>query len=417
MDLSKLSDDQLQIAMKVADEAKKQGINPDFVLPMVMGESGFDPKATSKKGAIGVMQLMPETAKSLNIDPNDIDQNISGGVSLIKQLVQNKNIGSDPYKVLTGYNAGPASKFFETGNLQDLPDETVNHMVKVSDIYGGNLPQVTMANPVGEVPALPTQGKPLINTAPTVAKTPEIPVPIAGAAGAILGGLSGTGAATVKAKVDAATEAYEAIKSRMPGYTHPETGQTPGGKWGAKTGFGIGEGSVEEASSAYKRATPQSKIAARMSKLYGVRRPGESADLAQRLIDRAKAKEALEAAQMATTSNRFSPALNYAGKLLSIPVKGAIYGAGTVASLADMYNRGVVQKDIPGAAVSGAGATAASLTPFVSSMGALPAIATASPLYLAASDRLKYLEKHPEDYRLENSQFDPLGNFIGGNLP
>lgn len=419
MDLSKLSDDQLDIALKIADEAKRQGINPDFVLPMVMIESGFNQKAVSKKGAIGVMQLMPDTAKSLNVDPHDLDQNIAGGLSFIKQLMQNKNIGNDPYKVLTGYNAGPNTKFFETGNLKDLPDETLDHMLKVTDLYGKSLPSAQVEEASGEVPSLPKEGKPLVSAdskrADDVRKA-ELSVPVAAGAGAILGAGAGTTAATMKAKIDAATEAYEAIKNKLSAAPSFE-GDTPGGKWGAKTGFGIGEGTVEEASSAYKRAKPQGEISGRSAKLYGVRRPGESADLVQRLIDRAKAKEALEAAELAAKpTSRISPALSYAGRLMAIPLKGAMYGAGTAASMADVYNR-LANKDVAGATISGLGGTAAGLAPFVSSMGALPAMAVAAPLYLTASDRLEYLKKHPEDIRLEESYVDPLGGVIRGNLP
>ncbi|UOF78412.1 transglycosylase slt domain [Caudoviricetes sp.] len=168
MDLSKLSDDQLSIAMKVAKEAKRQGVNPDFVLPMVMAESGFDQGQTSKKGAIGVMQLMPDTAKGLKVDPSDIDQNIRGGVTLIKELVDNKNIGDDPHKVLMAYNAGPKTKFFETGNVQDLPDETLSHITKVSGFYGGELPKVSIGAQRDEEE--PTQEKPA-----EPASTAEVP--------------------------------------------------------------------------------------------------------------------------------------------------------------------------------------------------------------------------------------------------
>lgn len=142
MDLSKLTDDQLKVAEKIAAEAEKQGINPDFVLPMVMAESGFNPKARSTKGAFGVMQLTKDTAEALGVDREDLDQNITGGIKLLKQLVANKNIGNDPNKVLMGYNAGPGTKFFQTGDVKDLPDETLNHIVKVSDFYGGALPNV-----------------------------------------------------------------------------------------------------------------------------------------------------------------------------------------------------------------------------------------------------------------------------------
>lgn len=151
MDLSKLTDEQLDIAERVAKKAKEKGLNPDFVLPMVMAESGFNPKAESKKGAIGVMQIMPDTASFYKCEnPKDIDQNIDCGLKMLGDLVGKKHIGNDPYKVLSAYNAGPNTKYFTSGKIEDLPDETINHMEKVSDIYGGPLPHVS-----GEKPAEP----------------------------------------------------------------------------------------------------------------------------------------------------------------------------------------------------------------------------------------------------------------------
>ena len=66
------------------------------------------------------------------------------------------------------------------------------------------------------------------------------------------------------------------------------TGTTPGGKWGSKTGYGIGEGSVQEASSKYQRSSGQGLVSKRMAKLYGNALAGEDPNLAQRLIDRTK---------------------------------------------------------------------------------------------------------------------------------
>lgn len=157
MDLSKLTDEQLDIAEKIAKKAKEKGLNPDFVLPMVMAESGFNPKAESRKGAIGVMQLMPDTAKGLRVNPHDMDENIDGGLNLLKELVSNKKIGNDPYKVLAGYNTSTETrnKFYETGDLAVLPDETISHMEKVSNFYGGSLPKVS-----GEATEEPAAGEP-----------------------------------------------------------------------------------------------------------------------------------------------------------------------------------------------------------------------------------------------------------------
>lgn len=418
MDLSKLSDEQLQIALKVADEAKRQGLNPDFVLPMVMVESAFNPNAVSRTGAIGVMQLMPQTAKSLDVDPTNLDQNISGGITFIKQLMSNKNIGNDPQKVLMGYNAGPNTKFFQTGNLQDLPDETLNHILQVANAYGGTLPSVVESGQAAVVPKAPTEGKPLVEPGQKSVAPTEIPVPVAGAAGAILGAGAGATGAVTKAKIDAAKEAYETIKNKINPPAAPEPTMTSGEKWAAKTGYGMGEGTTQEVSSRYQRNVPSGKVSGRMAKRYGVPLPGESRDLTQRLIDRANAAEAAKAAEAARAAeamaaSKSSPMWSYARKLLSMPLKGAFFGAGAGMGAADAYNR-YNAGDKSGAAISGVGTLASMAAPFVGSAGALPAAAVAAPLYLMASDRLKHLQEHPEDYRLEESNFDPLGMPIRG---
>jgi hypothetical protein len=149
MDLSKLTDEQVGVALKVIEAAKKHGINPDFVLPMVRVESGFNPNAKSSAGAIGPMQLMPGTAKDLGVDPNDIDQNIDGGIRYLKSLIQNERLKNNPNYIFAAYNAGPNSKFFTTGDFKDLPDETVMHVVKVMGNYGENVPSMVL----GEEPA------------------------------------------------------------------------------------------------------------------------------------------------------------------------------------------------------------------------------------------------------------------------
>jgi hypothetical protein len=173
MDLSKLTDEQLDLADKIAKRAKAKGLNPDFVLPMVMAESGFNPKAVSKKGAIGVMQLMPDTATGLRVDPHNVDENIEGGLNLLKELIANKKIGNDPYKVLAGYNTSTATrnKFLESGDLSVLPDETINYMDKVSTYFGGALPFVS----TGEGSTEPAKAEPQDAAEPVEGDNKPIP--------------------------------------------------------------------------------------------------------------------------------------------------------------------------------------------------------------------------------------------------
>ncbi|MDD5688401.1 MAG: transglycosylase SLT domain-containing protein [Elusimicrobia bacterium] len=84
--------------------ADKYNLDPAFVKAVLETESNFNPNDTSYKGAVGLMQIMPETAKGLRIDPNDVEENIAGGTRYLRYLF--KTFG-DSKLALAGYNAGP----------------------------------------------------------------------------------------------------------------------------------------------------------------------------------------------------------------------------------------------------------------------------------------------------------------------
>jgi soluble lytic murein transglycosylase-like protein len=90
--------------------AKKYMLPDSFVKSVMKAESGFQPNAVSPKGAIGLMQLMPDTARVLGVDPRDPQQNADGGAQYLRQLLAKYE--SDPNQVLlalAAYNAGPAA--------------------------------------------------------------------------------------------------------------------------------------------------------------------------------------------------------------------------------------------------------------------------------------------------------------------
>lgn len=153
IDWSKLSQEQLDIAEKVVLEAQKQGVDENLALSMANIESGFNASAKSPKGAIGVMQLMPTTAKDLNVDPNNVDENIKGGVSYIKQNFEKYQ---DPYLTGIAYNAGPgvADKFAASKDPSILPSETINYVTRLGDIYTPTVSVTPTETPTEAQPSL-----------------------------------------------------------------------------------------------------------------------------------------------------------------------------------------------------------------------------------------------------------------------
>jgi soluble lytic murein transglycosylase-like protein len=87
--------------------ADKYGLPRALVRSVMSTESGMSAGAISPKGAIGLMQLMPDTAQSLGVDPYDPAQNVDGGVRYLRDLLTRYNYGLR--HALAAYNAGPGA--------------------------------------------------------------------------------------------------------------------------------------------------------------------------------------------------------------------------------------------------------------------------------------------------------------------
>lgn len=99
-------------------------LQPELVSAVIYAESGGDPKARSTQGAVGLMQLMPATARSLGVaDRSDAEQSIASGTKYLSGLVD--RFGSTEL-ALWAYNAGPAA--VQAGRM---PPETVQYVPKV----------------------------------------------------------------------------------------------------------------------------------------------------------------------------------------------------------------------------------------------------------------------------------------------
>lgn len=118
---------------KAIDEISlKYGVDKELVSLIAKAESNKESNAVSPKGAMGVMQLMPGTARDLGVkDPFDATQNIDGGVRYFKELLEKYK--GDKEKALAAYNAGPGA----VDKYGGVPPyrETQNYVNKIMNEY------------------------------------------------------------------------------------------------------------------------------------------------------------------------------------------------------------------------------------------------------------------------------------------
>jgi hypothetical protein len=124
----------------VAAEAERIGLDPNIAVHALYKETGNlkNPEsARSRAGALGVMQLMPKTAKELGVDPLNPEDNIRGGVMYLKKMYDKYQ---DPTLTLAAYNAGPGrvDKALKSGRgIEGLPRETQNYVMARNMAGGG----------------------------------------------------------------------------------------------------------------------------------------------------------------------------------------------------------------------------------------------------------------------------------------
>jgi transglycosylase-like protein with SLT domain len=118
----------------IEQAASRHNVDPSLVRSVVKVESNFNPNAVSRKGAMGLMQLMPSTARSLNVsNPFDPQQNVDAGVRHLRRLLD--SYGGDVRLSLAAYNAGSGAVARSAG----VPHfrETQNYVRRITNLYNG----------------------------------------------------------------------------------------------------------------------------------------------------------------------------------------------------------------------------------------------------------------------------------------
>ena len=153
----------------VQESARNHGVDPLLVHSVIKAESNYNPNAVSNKGAQGLMQLMPATARDLGVkNPMNPKENIEGGVKFLKYLQTQFN---DPALALAAYNAGEGA-VRRYGNWIPPYPETQDYVVKVARNYRQAKAAAAASKPV---PAPAPQQVTAAAATPTTAVKQEAP--------------------------------------------------------------------------------------------------------------------------------------------------------------------------------------------------------------------------------------------------
>jgi hypothetical protein len=386
--LDTLDETQRVFADEIIEKSKIKGMDPRLGLALVYRESKFDPNVVGGVGEIGLGQVRPSTGKLMGYSEKDLKNPSKNIDATLQYLNQNLIKFNDPYLAVAGYNAGPDHPYFSDPKIP-LPESTVNYVRDIKDLGGFT-----------ETPKEDTSPPP----PPPPSVEPASEDDLRKQKAAMIGGLGGFGAGAVQTMFGGATP--------QGGVTTNAT--TPGGKYAAKTGYGLGEGSTKEAIERYKKYAPQplgeqmfagdpkkSSMGAGPRNLPTV--PGTVAPLSiNRQVPTPPPTPMLQNVRQGAQAMG-----NVMGKIPVVPA--TLGGASTGYQGQEAFNR--YQKgDMTGATIAGVGALGglASMVPHPATR-ALGATASAvSPAALAVLDKMRTMNQPPQNpaspQELQNAQ-------------
>lgn len=121
-----------QFRQPLLSASARYALSPRLVAALAVRESAWRPGAVSAKGAVGLTQLMPATARALAVDPRDPDANLDGGARYLRLLLD--QFGGDIERALAAYNAGPG-RVARAAGIPAIP-ETRLYVASIVDRLG-----------------------------------------------------------------------------------------------------------------------------------------------------------------------------------------------------------------------------------------------------------------------------------------
>lgn len=373
--LDTLDETQQKFAEEIIEKSKKLGLDPRIGLALVYRESKFNPDAIGADGEIGLWQVKPATGKLMNYTEKDLkipSKNIDAGLQYLNQNMIKFN---DPVLAVAGYNAGPDHPYFSDPKVP-LPDSTINYVKDIKDLGGFTETPKEASSDQGPPPPPP----------PPPASEEDLRKQKA----AMIGGLGGFGVG--------ATQTIAGSGPQAP----TTTATTPGGRYAAKTGYGMGEGSTKEVIERYKKFAPRdlgeqmfsgdpkkTSMGAGPRSLQVV--PGTQAPLSIN----AKVPPTPPTPVLQNIRQGMQTAGNAMGRVPVVP--GVIGGATTGFQGQEAFNR-YNKGDMTGATIAGLGALGglASMVPHPATRALGATASTVSPAALAVLDKMRSMNQQPQ---------------------